>query len=217
MADIENGNNESISTKQKKGKFFDGKNRVIIILVAIIAVMVFTGGVFLTLFLTRGTNVKTQIDMNVLFHKVIEISEYASLSCPYNDIETFYKDTPIFFGLANSHSETIVKYKGNVKLGVNGRDIGIDVQGNSINITLPSIIVLSHETTDYEILMENNGFFSKITGDDYYQIVNLVKSGIEEELMNSDSPEKARANLETQLRGMLSQLPGMNEYIINIR
>ncbi|MDR2194911.1 MAG: DUF4230 domain-containing protein [Treponema sp.] len=192
--------------------FIAKRKRYLLIVLSICAV----GIVLFCLFIGSRQSVKTKIDMNVVFGQIREIAELSTLACPYSNAIKYEKNTPILWGLANSHSEVIVKYSGEIKLGIDASQIEIRHRLSGIYITLPAIKILSHETRTWEIMDENRGIFSKIEGQDFYTIQDMVKEDIEGEIMSSDNPKKALDNLKQVLNDFLMSLPGIEDYTVSI-
>jgi hypothetical protein len=196
-----------------------GNIKKVIIKISVVVVVVIVGVALLYTYwpLLFKREVKKSIDLNIVFEQVVEIAEYATLSCPYTTVETLTKETPVLWGLTKSVGNATVMYSGTIKLGIDGKDIKINTILNTINIDLPPIKVLSHEQHEPKIVGKNDGVFSKVEDNDYYWMLAQVKTKEEELLMNSDSPRNAKENLEKRLKGFLDSLPGIETYRVSIK
>ena len=174
------------------------------VIFAVVIVLVLAGSFFGgMIFQNRASsNSVTVISSNIIANELIGISEYASLEYGYTNIGKF-EDQGDFYGwkVPLTTKSFIITYDGIMKMGIQGEDIDIAVEGNRILVTLPPAEILSHEIKEdtVEVFDQTRNIFNPILIEDYTAFAADRKKEMEKKALESGLLEEAEERAEQQL------------------
>ena len=112
----------------------------------------------------------------------------------------------------------LVSYDGEIKAGVDLSGAVVEVDGETVKVTLPAAEILSHEIPEdsIEVFDESHNIFNPIKIKDYTGFTQSEKLAVEQRAeengLLSAADEKARAAVES----LLTLLPGMDGYALTV-
>ena len=174
------------------------------VIFAVVIVLVLAGSFFGgMIFQNRASaNSVPVISSNIIANELIGISEYASLEYGYTNIGKF-EDQGDFYGwkVPLTTKSFIITYDGIMKMGIQGEDIDIAVEGNRILVTLPPAEILSHEIKEdtVEVFDQTRNIFNPILIEDYTAFAADRKKEMEKKALESGLLEEAEERAEQQL------------------
>lgn len=190
------------------------KKRLIILLITLVIIAgAFFGGV---LFHSgRSQSKDPTVISQLIANELSGISEYASLEYRYTNVGKF-EDQVDFYGwkVPLTTKSFIITYDGAMKLGIQGSDISVEVNGQEIRIKLPPAQVLSHEIFEdkLEVLDQTKNIFNPIQIEDYTRFAADRKRDVEQKAQEDGLFQEALVRAEQQLgiflRSMLAEKDG---------
>jgi hypothetical protein len=107
-------------------------------------------------------------------------------------------------------SKVIYSYSGTIKAGIRISDAKVDVDQNTkaIYVRLPEAEILSSELDQdsLEIYDEKQGFFSKMSMEDFNSFQRDLKAEAEEKAIEKGLLESAKENAKTIIEQMIQQI-----------
>ena len=164
-----------------------------------------------------GSNIT--VNSTVIKAELKKAGELVSSKYYYNESSDFKKDTKLWDTIVVPFSadKSLVEFEGVVGLGMtlDEIDVVVDDKKKQIVVTLPEIKVLFHEITDgtFKATYMVNSIITDTNANDYYAIIQEIKNGKEDILMNDKSIMKeVREDAEENLSGFLASFVRSSGY-----
>ena len=173
------------------------------VLCIVVACACFVGGR-----LSAGSGSETpHLDAVVLESQIRDISELASVTYTYTNMAQFESSND-FYGvkIPFTTKSFILTYDGTIKAGVDLSQATVDVEGNTVRITLPQAAILSHEIDEdsVEVFDEKTSIFNPFTVEDFSSFQADQKTAMEEKALGKGLLDEAQAKAEASVRQLLS-------------
>ena len=183
------------------------KNKIILTLLAVIIAM----GLFIGGFMIGGKDSGKKIDASVIESTLNDISEMSTVEYNYTNM-ALMENHKEFYGwtLPFTTSKFIITYDGSIKAGIDFSKVTIDVNENTITVTLPDAKILSH-TIDYDSLQvmdEKYSVFNKITIDDYNSFYADQSKAMEQKAIEKGLLAEAKVNAQAIIRTAILEVAG---------
>lgn len=98
------------------------------------------------------------------------ISELATMECYYHNVAEYYKEDATGYLLWKKDRRFWISYDGIVTLGIDTSELGLEVKGEKVKITIPEAKVLSSKPDP-----------DSITADSYYYDKNSTKASADDQ------------------------------------
>lgn len=98
------------------------------------------------------------------------ISELATMECYYHNVAEYYKEDATGYLLWKKDRRFWISYDGIVTLGIDTSELGLEVKGEKVKITIPEAKVLSSKPDP-----------DSITADSYYYDKNSAKASADDQ------------------------------------
>lgn len=98
------------------------------------------------------------------------ISELATMECYYHNVAEYYKEDATWYLLWKKDRRFWISYDGIVTLGIDTSELGLEVKGEKVKITIPEAKVLSSKPDP-----------DSITADSYYYDKNSTKASADDQ------------------------------------
>ena len=119
-----------------------------------------------------------------------------------------------------SNTSLLVTYDGEIKAGIDFSEIEVEVTEDTrtITVTLPSSKVLNNNIPQetIQVLEVRNNLFNEITFDDYNEFIGAEKPVMQEKAIEMGLLDDADREAAAMIKALLSLLPGMDTYKLNI-
>jgi len=162
----------------------------------------------------------TTINITSTVKEILPIAEYASLVYHYSSVITNSDVKKLFnLNMPLTEKKAIYTIDGTIKLGFDCKDITVKNQYNNIIVSMPEIIILSHEIypETFSLYDEKTSLFNRYTLQDANNIQMEHKKEMEEKVKaNRGLFTQARLSAEQQFRLFLESIPEIrdNKYTI---
>jgi len=189
-------------------------------LVLALIVGAFVGGLLLQRGGRADMAARTTISGEVIAQEIYEISELAVLRYHYTNAAKFDNYAEINnWKVPFSTKSFIIKYYGEIKLGVEAKDIDVNVNERSreIIITLPPVKVLSHaiDESSLEVWDQTKNIFNPILIEDYAAFAVDQKNAVVDSNITGELIEEAAENARRQIGTLVRNLAGVrDEYTV---
>ncbi|MFQ8706798.1 MAG: DUF4230 domain-containing protein [Thomasclavelia sp.] len=187
-----------------------------IIAIFLIALLIFYAG-------TRfaGSSDLPKISSTGLTQQLQEIEELATLSYNYTKVGKF-SDNLTFNGwdIPLTQKSFLITYDGKLKAGIKMDKIKIEINNNTITVSIPDIEILSNEIDEssIEVYDETKNVFNPISINDYTKFAKKQKESVAEEAIENGLLSEAATKTQNIIKKYLNALPGVNEkYEIVVR
>lgn len=145
----------------------------------------------------------------VLQNSIQEISELATVEYNYTTMAR-YENHKEFYGytIPFTTSRFIVSYDGVIKAGIDFSQAAVQIEGDTITVTLPAAGILSHEI-DYdslELMEDGYSIFNPITITDYSAFYADQSAAMEEKALQKGLLDTAEANAEQTVASLIATL-----------
>ena len=166
------------------------------------------------------TSKDTRVNITSTVKEVLPAAEYTSLVYHYSSVITNTEVKKLFkFNIPLSEKKAIYTIDGAIKLGFDCKDISIGSQYNNIIVTMPKIVILSHEIypETFSLFDEKTSLFNRYSLKDANDIQMDHKKEMEEKIKaNQGLFTQARQSAEQQFRLFLESIPEVkdNKYTI---
>ena len=159
------------------------------------------------------------ITTDTVLSSVRQVAELTTLVHEYVDITI--QDESNFW----TRRLLIIRYAGRVRVGIDFRDIIVEVRGNTIDITLPQARIFSHELPfeTIEVVRDETGLFTPSnTIPDFVALMEGIQRNKEIDLVSGGILTDARLNAQETVRQMvyaiiLAQRGNPADYLIVFR
>lgn len=150
-----------------------------------------------------------EIDISIINKEIQDIGELATLEYLYTDSGKF-EDAKQLWGknVPFTKKSFIVKWDGSIKAGINVKEITVEIDNDSKEVTvhIPKAEILSHELDEesFETLDEKDGLFNPIEIDDTREFDAEGKNAMEIRAIENGILDKAFENAKEIIYRMLS-------------
>lgn len=214
--------NEIENQKEKSFKFSDwimqGIFRKIgVFLIILLIILIFFGGFRLGKFLSHNsiTEEKTQITNSLLYQQLEEINELTTVKYFYTNMGKYENNiqlgnTTIPF----TKKSFIISYDGTIKAGIDISKVEINIEKNTILISIPKAEILSHEidTDSVQVYDEKNTIFNGLHVEDITNFQKEQMEEMEEKARNSGILEEAEENAKRSLKALYEGILKNGDY-----
>ena len=188
----------------------------------LIAAAVIAAAVILAFFLgaARGGQAREpEITADLLGQHLREVSDLVSVEYHYTSMGKF-ENTLDFYGweVPFTTKSFIVSYDGVIRAGVDLSRAEVEVNGDTISVTLPAAEILSNEVEEgsLQVYDETHSIFNPISIEDYTGFTADQKNTIEQKAIGNGLLTAARQRAEETVRDFLTILPGAEDYTIEV-
>ena len=209
---------QDASAKQKRRR---GRRGSLLLLLLGIVLGLGTGYGLDRLFVGPEVTAAPVITSDTIVEQIRHVQELVTTEYHYKNIGEL-KDQKDFRGIPLPFTERRILYtfKGTIKAGVNvGKiDVTVDDEAKTVTLSIPQGEIIAHEMPpgDVQPYEESVSFFSSFTMDDYARLLADRKAVIEQEFLAEDYLADAQREAGRVLETLLSSLPGMGEYTLNL-
>lgn len=170
-----------------------------IITVVIVALVCFAGGA-----VWKGSKGSVpKITSDLLSEKLESISELATVDYMYTNMGK-YEDVTNFYGwdVPFTKKRFIISYDGEIKAGINMKNVKAEIKGDTITVTLPEAEILSHsiDNSSLELFDETSYVFNPLKIEDYTSFVEKETTKMEESAIENgllkEADKKAKAAIK---------------------
>lgn len=194
----------------------DYKTKLILILSIITVISLIAVGILTVMFFKSKREPVVTFSSSTISERISKISELAVNKIEYRDIVKYESgEIPVL----TKKSCTMI-YAAEVKMGIDFKDIVIEVNDNSINVTLPEAKIL-------DIIIDENSLefydekFAVFNWQDRYDTVELLKyakENIRQKAVESNALNNAKSDARKLIRSVLEPMVEdcNDEIVINI-
>lgn len=187
---------------RKKRSFHDILKNVLIVMLILLAIFLFIkgGNIF-------GGGGKTVITSDLIETRLEEIAELASVNYIYKNMGQF-ENTSTFYGLTIPFTtkKFILSYNGEIKAGIDLRDIKVDLSEQTITVEMPEAKILSHAIDENSVTVfdEKTSLFNPIKIGDMTSFTSDQKDQMEKEVIEKGLLAQAKESAEKMIKSMLT-------------
>nr|WP_257607924.1 DUF4230 domain-containing protein [Thomasclavelia cocleata] len=142
-----------------------------------------------------------------------EIEELATLSYNYTKVGKF-SDNLTFNGwdIPLTQKSFLITYDGRLKAGIKMNNIKIEIDNNTITVSIPDIEILSNEIDEssIEVYDETKNVFNPISINDYTKFAKKQKDAVAEEAIENGLLSEAATKTQSIIKKYLNALPDIN-------
>lgn len=182
-----------------------------IIAVIIIATLCFAGGVF-----WKGVQPnEPEITSDLISKKLVTISELATVDYIYTNMGKF-EDVTNFYGwqVPFTKKAFIVSYDGEIKAGIDMKEVQVTVNGNRITIDLSQPKIFSHsiDNSSLQLFDEKSYLFNPLKIKDYTSFVEKEKIKMEKDAIANGLYVEANKKSKEAIRNLVEVFNTTEEY-----
>ena len=189
----------------------------------VIAVVLVASAILIAFFagMLRGGREHTpEITADLLGQQLREVSNLVTVEYHYTNMGKF-ENTLDFYGwqVPFTTKSFIVSYDGVIRAGVDLSEAEVKTEGKTITIVLPAAEILSNEIDEdsLEVYDETHNIFNPITISDYNGFTADQKQSVEQKAVDNDLLTAGRERAEETVHDLLTMLPGMEEYTVEVK
>ncbi|MDR1373879.1 MAG: DUF4230 domain-containing protein [Treponema sp.] len=160
-----------------------------------------------------GISSKQEESARTMVKEVLPVSEYVSLVYRYTRVaESENRLAVRGWNIPLTTKKYLVVYDGTLKLGIDGRDIRVDQTGDTVQITLPPVKILSHQIHEETTKVYDQTFniFNQLRLQDYIDFTAGQKAIAEEQAREDGAVfDMARTSLEDQFSALFRGLQAL--------
>lgn len=165
-----------------------------------------------------------QITSDTIVEQVVHVQELVTSVYHYKNVGEL-RDQKDFQGIPIPFTDRriIYTFKGTIKVGVDVGEIAesvkVDQEGKVVTMTIPKGKIIAHVIPSSEVkpFDESVSLFSSFKMDDYSQLLAGRQAEIEREFLAENYLAEAQEEARRVLTALLSNLPGMDEYTLDIQ
>ena len=191
---------------------FNKSTIIAIVVLLVVAVVAFLAGIYFQI--SYDSRPDPNYTSDTIAREVREVCEYAVLDYRYTNVGKFENQREFYGWTVPFTSKSfILTYDGEIKLGIEGDKIDVNVTGTNIKIKLPEVKILSHEVHEnsIKVMDQSHNIFNQIEVDDYAKFATDRKLEKEKEVKDSDLFEQASEKIKVQMTDLLESLPDVKE------
>ncbi len=185
------------------------------VLLLLIGAIVFWMG---TIYSSKGSEPK--ITDSSLYSQLNEISELSVLEYRYSKVGKFENSLTLNgWEIPLTQKSFLLTYSGSLKVGIDMKDVNINIKGKTIYITLPEVTIIANtiDEKSIEVYDETHNIFNPISISDYKAFATQQKNKVEEEAIENGIFNEAATKAEQYIRSFLKAFPEIdNDYKIEI-
>lgn len=185
------------------------------ILLLLIGAIVFWMG---TIYSSKGS--EPEITDSSLYSQLNEISELSVLEYRYSKVGKFENSLTLNgWEIPLTQKSFLLTYSGSLKVGIDMKDVNINIKGKTIYITLPEVTIIANtiDEKSIEVYDETHNIFNPISISDYKAFATQQKNKVEEEAIENGIFNEAATKAEQNIRSFLKAFPEIdNDYKIEI-
>lgn len=186
-------------------------------LIAIILVLVL---VFFTGMKYASNNTEAKVDSTTIRNQLTEINEVAYYSYDYTNVGKFSNKLSFNgWNIPLTQKSFLITYDGSIKAGFDFNDVDVHIGNSTIDITLSSAKILSHEINEssIEVYDESSNIFNPISINDYKSFASEEKKKNEKKAIKCGILDKAKDNAIKTITAYLQAIPEIKDnYKLNI-
>lgn len=204
---------KNVVSALKKFVKFIFKNKIMLV-VTIVALLAIALGILSKVGLIKNSSA---VKSETITKMVEKIQELSTIKYRYTNVGSYENQSELVgIKIPLTYKRFIVTYDGVMKIGINLKNIDINVSEKKISIKLPKPEILSNQTLDDSIKFfdQTSGIFNPIKLDDYTDFVKALNTEALEKAQNSDLMEEATENTKLVLSKLLTLNPEINDYEI---
>lgn len=204
---------KNVVSALKKFVKFIFKNKIMLV-VTIVALLAIALGILSKVGLIKNSSA---VKSETITKMVEKIQELSTIKYRYTNVGSYENQSELVgIKIPLTYKRFIVTYDGVMKIGINLKNIDINVSEKKISIKLPKPEILSNQTLDDSIKFfdQTSGIFNPIKLDDYTDFVKALNTEALEKAQNSDLMEEATENTKLALSKLLTLNPEINDYEI---
>jgi len=147
------------------------------------------------------------------------IGELATQTGYYTNVQVIDRQRDDFgFEIPFTRSKYIFSYDGNIKAGVNFKEIvlSVDEIDHIISVKMPEVKIISNEIDEesFEVYHEQKNVFSPLKLEDYNKTLKAIEEESEVTAIENGLLENAKNNAEILITGFLASMYDLNVYQI---
>ncbi len=175
----------------------------------------------LYLFFSARPSSSTQITSTMLRNSIENASDLITTEYNYAEVGKYENAHEINgWTIPFTNKNFLLTYQGQVKLGINARDLKITLRNQKVTVDCPPIEVLSNtiDEESVEIYDESMNVFNPISIQDYLNFAAAQKKAALKKIDENGVVDRAKQETERSLRQLLEMIPDIAEnYTIEIR
>ncbi|MDR2020566.1 MAG: DUF4230 domain-containing protein [Treponema sp.] len=165
-----------------------------------------------------GISSKQEESARTMVKEALPVSEYVSLVYRYTRVAESESHAAIRgWNIPLTAKKYLVVYDGTLKLGIDGGDIRVDQTGDTVQVTLPPVQILSHQIHEETTKVYDQTFniFNQIKLQEYIDFTAGQKAIVEEQAREDGAVfDMARTSLEEQFGALFRGLQALKDYRI---
>ena len=177
--------------------------KYILLILIIVAGCIFGG-------YTIGKKEKNRtIDSITVENAINEISELATVEYVYTNMAK-YESTKEFYGwkVPLTTSKFIISYDGVIKMGIDTSKVAIEVNGNTVTVTMPQPEILSHEIdmNSLQVMDEKYSILNKVDITDFNKFYADQSNVMEQKAFERGLKQQAQTQSEKAITSLIQSL-----------
>ena len=178
-----------------------------IIAILLVALLIFYAG-------TRfASSSEPKISSTGLSQQLQEIEELATMSYNYTKVGKFSNNLTFNgWDIPLTQKSFLITYDGRLKAGIKMNNIKIEIDNNTITVSIPDIEILSNEIDEssIEVYDETKNVFNPISINDYTKFAKKQKDAVAEEAIENGLLSEAATKTQSIIKKYLNALPDIN-------
>ena len=178
------------------------------IIACILAILIFACCFFAGIYYASKEE-EADITATALYERLVEIEELSVIEYQYAKVGRFENSLTLNgWNIPLTEKYFILTYTGVIKAGVDLSDALVEVDGNTVTITLPATEILSNELDEesIEVYDESNNIFNQIAVSDYTTFALQQKEVVEAEAIEDGILEEAEDRVTMVLTSIINAI-----------
>ena len=178
------------------------------IIACILAILIFACCFFAGIYYASKEE-EADITATALYERLVEIEELSVIEYQYAKVGRFENSLTLNgWNIPLTEKYFILTYTGVIKAGVDLSDALVEVDGNTVTITLPATEILSNELDEesIEVYDESNNIFNQISVSDYTTFALQQKEVVEAEAIEDGILEEAEDRVTMVLTSIINAI-----------
>lgn len=193
-----------IDTLAKSKKALGG-----LILIVLVCLLIFYAGMRYA-----SSSGEPEITSTTIAQELKEVSDLTVLEYNYTKVGKFENSLQLNgWNIPLTTKSFLLTYRGQLKMGIDMSQIHVEVNNNTITITLPDVAILSNsiDENSIEVYDETTNIFNPIRIQDYATFANQQKDLAEDEAVENGMLSEAATKSESAIRRFLTMVPQIKE------
>lgn len=204
---------------RKEGEARPRRRRFLPKLIVLLVFCALLAGVFLYGMHFASRETKPEITGDLLGEQLRAAQELVSVEYFYTNMGKFENQMD-FYGwkVPFTTKSFIVSYDGVIKAGVDLGETQVEVEGETVTVTLPASKIVSHEIPEdsIEVFDESRNLFNPIRIEDYTSFTQSEKQTVERRAEENGLLTAADEKACEAVRSLLTLVPGMEDYALTV-